>query len=516
MSTVSKYQQAVIYEIYNDVDELTYIGSAIDMEKRFKRHKYDAKRKPDAGLLYPHMNRIGIEHFHVRKIEDYPTTSNEALLLREKHVIEERKPQLNTNLYVITDWEDINKRRKVIVDEYLKEDQEYVTRIGMMCHDMRYLYVTLLRNKVWSKLTVSQRTNFINLLDEWFKKTVQYRRDNPYHDPPDPNLINPTSTSSHYLDMNAEINRKLDALEEKYTEKIFKMVKRLMSKYSLLDEDICCEYLATFETYKKASEEYLETEHKLLNDNSNERVRCEYCDVTTSINSRHTNSKKHMKKLKELHESNKLTDPEEIQRVKSSITHEIKMLELKKERKELKKETTGVNACKFQHLDFEGTEGDCDPQRCLELLTGLKIPTQEFDAGELWEIKKLVEYVKRNNIKISIIGNIYDTDIIPSFEDSNIKGVSYDKRGRKRNICLRKIKETEVTFHYLHKHPEAEGYLIYDVRQDAYFCARDLKFKRDMYITICGSWFIEKDGFYHEIQTIPDLNREAIFFNRLL
>ena len=342
MSETSKYEHAVIYEIFNDVDDLKYIGSAIDMEKRFKRHKYDANRKPDIGLLYPHMNRIGIEHFHIRKIEDYPTTSNEALLLREKHWIEERKPKLNANQHVITDWEDINKRRKVIVDEYLKEDPEYVIRIEKAGSNVRCLYVRLLKKKVWSKLKASERKLFISLLDESSSKREQFLIDNPYPDPDNPHH-DPALSNSRFEKIQM-INKKLHALDGQYAIKIFKMTRDLISKYSLEQEERgkCCDNISNDDlmTYLQESSQYYETEYKLLYDNANEREKCKYCDITLSSSSRpnHCNTNKHVLNMYRAYVEKKITDKVQIDWILSQKKlYDRKQANLQEKRKERKK-----------------------------------------------------------------------------------------------------------------------------------------------------------------------------------
>ena len=62
---VSSYQNAKIYKIVNDIDQLIYVGSTIkSLSQRFSDHKYDAKRYPERKL-YKHFSKYGIDHFKI-------------------------------------------------------------------------------------------------------------------------------------------------------------------------------------------------------------------------------------------------------------------------------------------------------------------------------------------------------------------------------------------------------------------------------------------------------------------
>lgn len=61
-----------IYKITNDINDKIYIGKTLNtIEKRFKKHCQDSKRKRyEKRPLYDAMNKYGIEHFHVEKVEE--------------------------------------------------------------------------------------------------------------------------------------------------------------------------------------------------------------------------------------------------------------------------------------------------------------------------------------------------------------------------------------------------------------------------------------------------------------
>lgn len=74
-----------IYKITNDINNKIYIGKTeLSIEKRWKEHLNDYnKRRNEKRPLYNAMNKYGIEHFHIEKIEE--TNNPEE---REKYWIE--------------------------------------------------------------------------------------------------------------------------------------------------------------------------------------------------------------------------------------------------------------------------------------------------------------------------------------------------------------------------------------------------------------------------------------------
>lgn len=76
---------AYIYQITNDINEKIYIGKTeSSIENRFKKHCNDAFReRNEKRPLYAAMRKYGIEHFHIKLIEE--TKDPEE---REKYWIE--------------------------------------------------------------------------------------------------------------------------------------------------------------------------------------------------------------------------------------------------------------------------------------------------------------------------------------------------------------------------------------------------------------------------------------------
>ena len=76
---------AYIYQITNDINEKIYIGKTeSSIENRFREHCNDAFReRNEKRPLYSAMRKYGIEHFHIKLIEE--TNDPEE---REKYWIE--------------------------------------------------------------------------------------------------------------------------------------------------------------------------------------------------------------------------------------------------------------------------------------------------------------------------------------------------------------------------------------------------------------------------------------------
>ena len=81
------YQQGKIYNILNTIDDEIYVGSTCEtLSQRMARHRSVLKRNTNC-LIYKHMNQLGVEHFYIELIEDYPCERNEQLVKREGEII---------------------------------------------------------------------------------------------------------------------------------------------------------------------------------------------------------------------------------------------------------------------------------------------------------------------------------------------------------------------------------------------------------------------------------------------
>ena len=84
------YQNGKIYAVKNDITDEVYIGSTVvSLSRRMVQHRSDAKMYPDKMPLTRKMNEIGIEHFYIELVEDYPCKNTEHLNKREGELIRE-------------------------------------------------------------------------------------------------------------------------------------------------------------------------------------------------------------------------------------------------------------------------------------------------------------------------------------------------------------------------------------------------------------------------------------------
>ena len=88
-------RNAVIYGIYDTTkQELLYIGSTMDFDRRKKDHERNLKRANVSTRLYDYIRNMSID-WYMAIIEKYPCPTNGHLLFREYQLIEERRPWYN-------------------------------------------------------------------------------------------------------------------------------------------------------------------------------------------------------------------------------------------------------------------------------------------------------------------------------------------------------------------------------------------------------------------------------------
>lgn len=151
---------AFIYVITNDINDKQYIGKTNNsIEKRFKEHIKDSRREQyEKRPLYRAMNKYGIEHFHIEKLEE---CSAEESAEREKYWI----AKLDTyghNGYNATRGGDSKKYYdyKEIADKYLElqNQQETAKYFGCDVHTVR-VACREYNISILSSVQVSKKTN---------------------------------------------------------------------------------------------------------------------------------------------------------------------------------------------------------------------------------------------------------------------------------------------------------------------------------------------------------------------
>lgn len=159
---------AFIYVITNDVNGKRYVGKTNNsIDKRFKEHIKDSKKERcEKRPLYNAMNKYGIEHFHIKELEE---CSAEESAKREEYWI----AKLDTyghNGYNATRGGDSKKYYdyKEIADKYLELQNQQETAKYFSCdvHTVRVACreynIPILSNVQASKKTNSKKVYMKN------------------------------------------------------------------------------------------------------------------------------------------------------------------------------------------------------------------------------------------------------------------------------------------------------------------------------------------------------------------
>ncbi len=79
------YKNGKIYKVVNDVNDVMYVGSTTTtLSRRFSSHKQRAKTA--ATTFYTAICELGVDHFRIILVENYPCGSKAALEAREYEV----------------------------------------------------------------------------------------------------------------------------------------------------------------------------------------------------------------------------------------------------------------------------------------------------------------------------------------------------------------------------------------------------------------------------------------------
>ena len=78
------YKNSKIYCIRNTINDDIYIGSTTQpLSKRMVKHRCDVKTRPDKMPITKKMYELGVEHFYIELVEEYPCESVEQLRRKE-------------------------------------------------------------------------------------------------------------------------------------------------------------------------------------------------------------------------------------------------------------------------------------------------------------------------------------------------------------------------------------------------------------------------------------------------
>ena len=140
--TKKDYSKSVIYSIRNDIDTNIYIGSTTqELSKRMADHRYNHVK--NSQKLYDKMRGVGVEHFYIELIEEYPCSNLQQLRKREGHYIRELGT-LNSRVAGRTreQWRVDNKPKIALYEEQRRDTQkqyhrEYFSRQDVKEHRKR-------------------------------------------------------------------------------------------------------------------------------------------------------------------------------------------------------------------------------------------------------------------------------------------------------------------------------------------------------------------------------------------
>ena len=119
---MTDYSKGKVYKILNTIDDNMYVGSTVEtLGQRMTKHRYSMKTKQHC-VLYNHMHELGVTHFYIELIENFPCNDVYELKAREGHYIR----QFGTLNMLIAGRTDkaYYKDNKEHIDEYRKRYRE--------------------------------------------------------------------------------------------------------------------------------------------------------------------------------------------------------------------------------------------------------------------------------------------------------------------------------------------------------------------------------------------------------
>jgi group I intron endonuclease len=94
-----RYKFGKIYKIFCDIEgeDDIYVGSTVrELEVRLDNHfRMAVFNTSTLHKFYCQMKRLGLDHFHIMLVEEYPCENDRVLRMREQYWIDELKPSLN-------------------------------------------------------------------------------------------------------------------------------------------------------------------------------------------------------------------------------------------------------------------------------------------------------------------------------------------------------------------------------------------------------------------------------------
>lgn len=119
---MSEIQIGQVYEIFNDENTDTYVGSTFNsLGQRYSQHKHNSKnliRSSYNSPIYTAMRELGIEKFHITCLETVECKDKTELLQHEQRYMDELKPVYNYQRAFNTD-----ETRKIVSKAYYEKNK---------------------------------------------------------------------------------------------------------------------------------------------------------------------------------------------------------------------------------------------------------------------------------------------------------------------------------------------------------------------------------------------------------
>ena len=136
------YSKGKVYCIRNltENDKIVYVGSTVrTLSERMSQHRQNIKRYP-TFKIYAHMAQVGIEHFHIELLVDFPCERKEQLLAEEGRHIRLNNlvdDGLNTHWTGRTRAETVkaySEKNSVKIKEYIAAHKDGINANGRKYH----------------------------------------------------------------------------------------------------------------------------------------------------------------------------------------------------------------------------------------------------------------------------------------------------------------------------------------------------------------------------------------------
>ena len=171
---MNKCDHSKVYQIVNDVDDMVYIGSTYrPLQERWKEHVNIFKRNVSQRKIYKHMHCIGIDHFTIVLICEYPCKNKQHLLWKETEEINkiDKNSSLNERCAVFKITDKKGKERKSEYDEIYRENNKERKREN----DRKWRYNKLEYKHARDREYIQKnRDKNIQKCKEWTEKNKEY------------------------------------------------------------------------------------------------------------------------------------------------------------------------------------------------------------------------------------------------------------------------------------------------------------------------------------------------------